>query len=166
MAPAAEQITARNPAILLNNHRPDRGLCRDGNAFSDCAVVKISLQRYLIEVFQIPVHPEAALSHLPVIKVPAIWMELGTSREGFAIHTVVKVRAVSGSIPEIEETLLVSPAGGNQPTVGVSRVLGNDIDHAVDGVRSPDRSARTTDDLDPLHILHQRVLHLPINAGV
>jgi hypothetical protein len=38
-------------------------------------------------------------------------MELGTSCEGFAIQTVIEVLAVSASITEIEEALLVSTAG-------------------------------------------------------
>src|SRR5712692_11917363 len=123
MPPAAEQIASRKLAILLNNGRPDRGFGRDRNAFSDCALVKFALQRHRIAALRVPVHPETALSHLPVIEVLAIWMELGASCEGFAINAVVKVRAVSGSIPEIEEALLVSTAGGDQLTTGVFRAL-------------------------------------------
>src|SRR5258708_10831893 len=66
---------------------------------------------------------------------------LRISCEGFAINTVVKVRTVAASMPEIEEALLVSTAGGDQLTVGVFRALSDNIDHAINSVRSPDRKS-------------------------
>src|SRR6266404_9741558 len=166
MTPAAEQIAARKLAILLDDGRSDRGIRRDRNALSDCALIEVALQRHRIATLQVPVHPETALSHLPVIEVLVIWMELGTSSESFAINAIVKFRAVSASMPEIEEALLVSTAGGDDLTVGVFRALGDNIDHAINGVRAPDRCTRTADDFDPVHILHQRVLNFPIDAGI
>src|SRR6266849_7736303 len=165
MAPAAEQIASRKLAILLDDSRSGCGFRRDRNTFSDCALVEVALQRHRVATLQIPVHPETTLSHLPVIEVLVIWMELGTSCESFAINAIVKFRAVSASMPEIEEALLVSTAGGDDHTVGVLRALGDNIDHAINGVRSPDRCARTADDFYPVHILHQRVLNFPIDAG-
>src|SRR6266852_4137053 len=159
MAPLAEQIPSRKLAILLNNGRGDRGSGRDGNALPDGALVKIALKRQRVGTLQFPVHPETALSHLPAVEVLAIRMKRGASVESFSIHTIIKVRAVSAPIAEIEEALFISTAGGDQPTAGVLRFLGDDIDHAVDGVRSPDGCARTTDDFDPVHILHQRILN-------
>src|SRR5438309_6246440 len=123
MAPRAEQIASRKLAILLDDGWSDGGFRRDRNAFSDCAFVEVALQRHRVATLQVPVHPETALSHLPVIEVLVIWMELGTSCEGFAINTVVKARTVSASMPEIEEALLVSTAGGDELAVGVFRVL-------------------------------------------
>src|SRR6266850_1107357 len=155
MVPAAEQIASRELAILLDDSRSDRGFRCDRNTLSDCALVEVALQSYRIATLQVPVHPKTTLSHLPVIEVFVIWVELGTSCEGFAINTVVKVRTVAASMPEIEEALLVSAAGGDQLTVGVFRALSDNIDHAINSVRSPDRCARTADDFDPVHILHQ-----------
>src|SRR5579872_6529592 len=166
MAPAAEQIAARELAILLDDSRSDRRFRCDRNTLSDCALVDVALQSYRIPTLQVPVHPETTLSHLPVIEVLVIWMELRTSCESFAINAIIKVRTVSASMPEIEEALLVSTAGGDELTVGVFRALGNNIDHAINGVRSPDRCARTSDDFYPVYILHQRVLNFPINAGI
>src|SRR5437660_9765178 len=113
MAPAAEQIASRKLAIPLDDGRPNRWFRRDRKAFSNCALVEVALQRHRIATLQVPVHPETTLSHLPIIEVFVIWMELGTSCEGFAINTVVKVRAIAASMPEIEEALLVSTAGGD-----------------------------------------------------
>src|SRR6266498_2040767 len=81
MAPTAKQITSRKLAILLNDRRGGSGFCRDGNAFSDCALVKVALERQRVVALQVPVHPETALPHLPVIEVLVIRMELGTSCE-------------------------------------------------------------------------------------
>src|SRR5216684_8725938 len=111
MAPAAEHIASRKLAILLNNGRSDRRSRCDGKAFSDCALIKVALQCHHIVALQVPVHSKTALSHFPVIEVRVIGMELGASCEGFAINTIVKVRSISGSVPEIEEALFVSTAG-------------------------------------------------------
>src|SRR5436190_4190957 len=143
MVPAAEQVASRKLAILLDDSRSGRGFRRDRDAFPDCALVEVALQRHRIATVQVPVHPEAALSHLPVIEVLVIWVELRTSCEGFAVNTVVKVRTVAASMPEIEEALLVSTAGGDQLTVGVFRALSDNINHAINSVRSPDGCART-----------------------
>src|SRR2546425_172539 len=67
MAPSAEQIPSRDLAMLLNNGSRDGGVSRDGKAFPDAAFVKIALQRQRVRALQVPVHPEAALSHLPVV---------------------------------------------------------------------------------------------------
>src|SRR5438046_1071680 len=95
VTPAAEQIATRKLAILLNNGRSDRRSRRDGKALSDFTFVKVALQGHHIVPLAVPVHSETALSHLPVIEVRVIGMELGPSCEDFAINTVVKVRAIS-----------------------------------------------------------------------
>src|SRR6185295_17469053 len=111
MAPASEQITSRKLAIPLNDGRGSREFRRDGNALADFSLVKVALERQRVVALQVPIHSETTLSHAPVIEVLVIRMELGTSCEGFAIQTVIEVLAVSASITEIEEALLVSTAG-------------------------------------------------------
>src|SRR5216683_422971 len=44
-------------------------------------------------------------------------------------------------------------------------VFGDDVDDGIDGICSPDGSARASDDFDPFNILEQCVLDLPINTG-
>src|SRR5258708_38644503 len=114
---------------------------------------------------QIPVSAEAYLAHPPVIELMAIWMKLGASNEGLSVDPVIEDLVVPGAIPEIGEALVeVSTAGGHEHSTSVLGVLGDDIDHSVDGICTPDGPARPSDDLDPFNIFEQCVLDLPIDA--
>ena len=46
--------------------------------------------------------------------------------------------------------------------MGVAR---DDVDHAIDGVRSPERAARTANDFDAVQIFDDCVLLVPEHAG-
>ena len=48
---------------------------------------------------------------------------------------------------------------------GVLGVAGDDVDHAVDGVGTPQRAARTADHLDALHVFQQNILGFPVGAA-
>ncbi len=49
--------------------------------------------------------------------------------------------------------------------LSVSCGPGRDVDHAVDGVRAPQRGARSANDLDALDVFEKHVLDVPENAG-
>src|SRR5207245_1032911 len=103
-----------------------------------------------------------------VIKLFAIRMKLGAPREGVAVDAVVKALAGPGPgpVPETAEALIfVSAAGGHERSMRIFGTLGDDIDHSVNRICSPDSSARSPDDFDPLDILEQGVLDLPKNRS-
>src|SRR5260370_41051006 len=92
-------------------------------------------------------------------------MKLRASGETLSVYTVVKTLAVASTVPEIEKALInISSAGGYQRSMGLLSPFGDDIDYRVDGIRSPDGTARAADDFDPVDILKHCVLDLPINA--
>src|ERR1700680_1521948 len=94
-------------------------------------------------------------------------MKLGPLVEGLALNTVIKTLVVPAPVAEVDEALIdISAAGRYEHSTRIFGVFGNDIDHSVDCVCSPDRAARAADDFDPLYILEHRVLDLPINPGV
>src|SRR5260370_16963576 len=93
-------------------------------------------------------------------------MKLRASGETLSVYTVVKTLAVASTVPEIEKALInISSAGGYQRSMGLLSPFGDDIDYRVDGIRSPDGTARASDDFDPVDILKQSVLHFPIHAS-
>src|SRR6267143_2678602 len=76
-----------------------------------------------------------------------------------------KTLAVASTVPEIEKALIdISSAGGCQRSMGLLSSFGDDIDYRVHGIRSPDGTAWASDDFDPVDILKQCVLDLPINT--
>ena len=64
-----------------------------------------------------------------------------------------------------EPLLFGATASANQATVRVFRRLGNDIDHSVDGVFSPDGRAWPTDHLDAINVLERIIEGFPEHAG-
>src|ERR1700739_418442 len=94
-------------------------------------------------------------------------MELGAIGEGLAVYTIVEVLVVPAAVAEIDKALVdISAAGRDEHSTGILGVLSDDIDHSVDCVVSPDRATRPADDFDPIDILENCVLNLPINPGV
>src|SRR5712692_8548463 len=114
--------------------------------------------------------PEQVLSAACRRRPSRVYDRSGTlglaSGESLPVDTVIEALAVPGSISEIDEALIdISAARGYERSMGVFGVLGDDIDHGVDGICSPDGAAWAPDDFDPFDILEQCVLDLPINAG-
>src|SRR6266403_2521206 len=94
-----------------------------------------------------------------------VLMRLGASNEGLSIDAVIKALIVPGSVAEMGEALVeISATGGDQSSMSIPGVFGDDIDYGVDGICSPDGSAWASDDFDAFNILEQRVLYLPIIA--
>src|SRR5437879_5467951 len=92
-------------------------------------------------------------------------MKFGTPDEGFPIDTVIEAFVISRSIANIREALVeISAARRNKRSMRILGVLRDDVDDGVDGICSPDGSARTPDNLDPFNIIEQSVLDLPIDA--
>src|SRR4029077_15322444 len=94
-------------------------------------------------------------------------MKFGPLVEGLAVNTVIKALVVPASVAEIDEALIdISAAGRYEHSTCIFGALGDDIDHPVNSMFSQNRAARAADYFDPLDILEQGVLALPINPGV
>ena len=48
---------------------------------------------------------------------------------------------------------------------GIGGLAGDDVDHAVCGVRSPNGSGGAANHLDAIDILQREILHIPVNTG-
>src|ERR1035438_8837823 len=92
-------------------------------------------------------------------------MVFGTGVDAFSIDPIIEAAVVPAALPEIQKTLIHRAAPGRDKSPsGVFGVFGDDIDHAVDGVRAPDGAARSANDFDPVDVLDQRVLHFPVDT--
>src|SRR5258706_2829678 len=65
-----------------------------------------------------------------------------------------------------ECALFVAAAAFEERPARGSRGSRDDVDDAVDRVRAPERATRARDDLYPVDVLEQRVLHIPEHTGV
>src|SRR6266852_2026336 len=163
--PTTEQITSRKLGILFHVGHKRCRVTRDPHALSGIAGVDVALKRQPVAIVYIPIRPEAGLTHAPVIELFLIGMKLRAPGESLPVYTVAKTFAVASAVAEIDKALIdISSAGGYECSMGLLSPFGDDIDHRVDGIRSPDRTAGASDDFDPFDILKQCVLDLPINA--
>src|SRR5438270_12921031 len=93
-------------------------------------------------------------------------MESRHPAEPHGVSAIVKVISVCSSISNTAFVLSdISAARGCVGTVCVLCVFSDNVDHAIDGVRSPNRAARPTNYFDPLHIFQHHVLNVPIDTG-
>jgi len=62
----------------------------------------------------------------------AVLMRLGASNEGLSIDAVIKALIVPGSVAEMGEALVeISATGGDQSSMSIPGVFGDDIDYGV-----------------------------------
>ncbi len=142
-----------------------RRIAGGAHALAGDLVVQIALQREGVSIL-FPVHAKAALALPPIVEVPAIRMFFRAASKAHAVNAVVEIFAIAAAVAEIEKALLhTSTARGCEHALGFFGVLGDDVDDAIYGIRSPDGSAGSADDFDPVDVVHVGVLRVPIGAG-
>src|SRR5216684_271294 len=162
--PAAQQIATANLDLLFHIRHKRWRVTVDRQPLACIAIVEVALKRQRVTFVQIPVRAEAGLAHPPVIESMAVRMKLAASNEGFSVDAVIEIFIVPASIAEMAEALVeVSTTGGDESSMSIFSALGDDIDDGINRIRSPDGSARASDDFDAFNILQQGVLNLPIN---
>src|SRR6185295_633710 len=89
----------------------------------------------------------------------------GAAAVGLAVEAVGDVVAdLAAPAGGAEGAFLGAAAAGDAAALGVLRLLGDDVDDAVDGVGAPDGGAGTADDLDAVDVLEVHVLRGPEDA--
>jgi Group II intron, maturase-specific domain len=92
-------------------------------------------------------------------------MELGTTSKTHAVNAIVEPPTVPAPVTEAAVTLLnIAASQGHHRPVGILGALGDDVNHSIDGVRSPNGAARPTNHLNALNVLQRSGLNLPINT--
>jgi hypothetical protein len=92
-------------------------------------------------------------------------MVFGSARESFAVDAVGEIAAVTAAVPEIRKALfLVASPGRCERPLGIGGGLGDDVDHSINRIRSPDGAAGSADDFDAIGVFEKGVLHFPIGA--
>jgi hypothetical protein len=93
-------------------------------------------------------------------------MKLVAADKTFPINPIIKNFSVCSSEARFCNSLICRPsAHRRQFSVGIFRILRNDIDDAIYCVGSPYSSTRTSNDFDSVYVFKQRVLNLPIDTG-
>src|SRR5262249_44836073 len=112
-----------------------------------------------------PIGAEAALDRSPVVEVPIVGMKFWTTREALRVNAIVEL-VFAGTVANIEEALLnIAAAAARHPPMGHAGALGDDVDHAIDGVRSPDCSSGPANYLNTIDVGEDGILHLPVSPG-
>ena len=82
------------------------------------------------------------------------------------VDTIIGILAQGAPVLGYSKSLVeASSAGNNQPSVRINSLLGDDVDHAIDGVCPPNGSAGTADHFDPFDILKRHIQHVPEDSA-
>ena len=133
-------------------------------ALSVASIINIALDGQVILRIGLPIRSKSTLCPAEVIELAVVAVEFGPAHKRFCVDPVVETTFAS-TFAGVERRLVdVATLERQQCAFGFPRVLGDDVDHTVDGIGPPNGSARAPDDLDSLDVLHQGFLNLPIDA--
>src|SRR5712671_1357004 len=164
--PPSENVAAGYILRCVHIDRGRRRIKRKILSLPEFPRVRISLNRECVIFVIVPIHPKAGLTQLHVIKVACVRVKLRPAAKTHAIHTIVEVVADACAEAESARALIyIAAAYGNERSAAFFGIVRDDVDDSVDGVRSPDGAAGSTNDLDPIDIFEQNILQSPINAG-
>src|ERR1700722_16130524 len=166
-APAPQEITARYVLRPVYVELTGWRVRRDGHLLPNIALIKIALNCERIAVCQLGVRSETRLSKLPGVIVTAAGVEFGGLAKSHGVRSIVEIISVSATVANSALVLFdISDPGGCVGSASVLGTLSNDVDHAIDRVRSPDRSPGPPNPFDTRDILEQHILHVPVHAGI
>src|SRR5688572_9616029 len=87
--------------------------------------------------------------------------------EGFGVNAVEGVVAELPAVTQAAKALVFrADARVDERALRVAGGLGDDVDHAVEGIGAPEGAAGAADDFDAVDVVEQVILHIPKNAGV
>ena len=115
----------------------------------------------------VPVDAESGAFHVPaVVGIASVGQHLIVAVEIPGIDAVVGIRPHAAPIAKAAKALLLGAAAAcQQQPLGIPGRPGDNVDHAIDRVGAPKCRARTADHLDPINVLEQGVLHVPVRPG-
>ncbi len=92
----------------------------------------------------------------------SIGQDFGVPIEILPVDAEKSTRSQRSAVARAGKILRLRAAAGLRvKSLRVCGALGNDIDHAIDRIRSPQRAPRTADDFDAIDVFEQIVLHVP-----
>ena len=113
-----------------------------------------------------PIGAETDLSHPPEIEVIAIWVVLWAAKAAHAVEAIAERLRLRLSIAKIAYSLIeVAAAKVGYETGRIFCTLGDDVDHAIHGIRAPDGSSRAANHFNAIDVLKHHILRIPIHAG-
>src|SRR5205809_5789203 len=145
-----------------------RQTCAAGGGYVFCAAVEVALYGQTVWRGRLRIEAESAAANVPrVIRARAGGRDLPVTAGVFAVSTKVNTGRERGA--EANARLFLHSVACRSQRVqplSVSRGFGDDVDHAVYRIGSPQGATRSTDDLDPLDVRDQAVLHVPQNTAI
>src|SRR5260370_16950546 len=103
--PAAQQIAPCELGVIFYHARiRGRKSCYP-RSLSCLTFVNVTLKRHHVAIVWVPIHPEPALDHAPVIKSSVVRMKLRPARKRLAVDSVIKIVSAA-AVPGIQETFI------------------------------------------------------------
>src|SRR5581483_2743309 len=96
----------------------------------------------------------------------AVGVELGSAVEALRKQPELHIRQRTRAPADLAGEAIHGAAGRHvhQTALGIASLLRDDVDDAVDRIRTPDCAARAADNLDAIDVREHDVLHVPVDA--
>jgi hypothetical protein len=162
------QAFGRGEAAGPARQKIPAGLCKLGRkGLLAVSCIEIALERQRAFIACTPIKPKAALRGVPRIRgLSAVRKHRAVTVEIFRIEAVMERLAVLAAVANSARHALESPGGcRGENTLSIRSGARDDIDNAVDSIRTPERRPRTAYDFDAIDILKECVLRIPEDAG-
>src|ERR1017187_2213521 len=133
--------------------------------FAGIALVVISLKREPVNVRRFPVEAKTATGRLPIVFTGTGIIDKAFTVEIFYIGAIEQIRTNLPAVTDGRRGLVLgSIQDTQQSALCVLGALCDDVDDAVDGIRTPERGPRTANDFNPIKVFKGHILHIPIDA--
>ncbi len=163
--PGGEEVAAGDGEGVVEDDLGERRQAADADRLTGLAGVAVGLDGHGVALGGRPVETRAAVAEVPAVVGVVVGVELILADETLAEEAELEVWAELEALTDgaLKAVDLTGQAGG-ESALGIGGALGDDIDDAVDGVRSPDGAAGAADDLDAVDVVEQDVLDVPVDA--
>ena len=164
----ALQREARPVGILpfpAQIHIPARSLIRyrrRAQKMRRIALIDHPFQKIAVPALvQIGPEPETLL--VPRILVEAVAVIFMRALKTPSVESVAQVSVHESELQRVNGVILRSRQPRRHRSTRFRSLFGDDVDDTVRRVRSPDRSARPPDHLDPIDVFQRHILHVPVH---
>src|SRR5258708_1080305 len=162
--PAADQIGAGH-RDFPERQRDAGNRNGSGKWLLFTAGVGISLDHERI-CFVLPVGPESDLALVSGVILRVARLSLGVLQiEVGCVDAEIHIVAEAASVSKARAILTIAATGDRETSLGLTGRARDDIDHAIDGIDTPQCAPRAADDFDAIDVLEDHILDVPEHAG-
>src|SRR5579884_511726 len=103
---------------------------------------------------------------MPLVEVVAVLVKFRTANKPMCEDAIIEALSVAAANAQrIDGFIHVTCKQRQACPVCIRRILGDDVNHAINGVRPPNGSSRTANHFNAIDVSKRKILNIPKNTG-